>query len=471
MVNTTGRTWHRVRFALELDIVRPDLDADADGIASYNDLCPAEPERFNGIDDDDGCPERGRVVTPPRDTEILQRVLFKPGRATLDKAGAADIDRVVELLDRYPTLLVVDVEGHTDRLEPRAQALSEARARTVRDALIAHGAEPDRLVAVGRGSDTPHEGGKRELDRRVVFVVRKRGDEDATVGAAQPPEVALLPDSAVQRTIRPPTRRGTAKHTTQGPGTVSGSDSGLVSAAPDHELRVTFLRAPIAATRVPLWSPGEPELRGGVRLTNHTDAALPPGRIELVAAAGTALLGTGELAIAPLEPGETAMIGYASAGKASITRDVAERVHAGRIIALQVGFTTVEKQLVRATTFENRGREVIFVLHKKGPTRIAVQLPAGTVDVGDAWWIPVAPGKLVVEEREIRRHQVRLLDALPRETEPYLADPTLPPAIAQGLRDAMALRTALLAFTAREPEHYAGRAKLRALLATLRLGP
>jgi hypothetical protein len=37
-------------------------DRDGDGIADADDRCPDEPETFNGQDDDDGCPDRGRVV-------------------------------------------------------------------------------------------------------------------------------------------------------------------------------------------------------------------------------------------------------------------------------------------------------------------------------------------------------------------------------------------------------------------------
>ena len=32
-------------------------DADGDGFADYADLCPTQPETFNGIDDKDGCPD------------------------------------------------------------------------------------------------------------------------------------------------------------------------------------------------------------------------------------------------------------------------------------------------------------------------------------------------------------------------------------------------------------------------------
>ncbi|MDO8617158.1 MAG: SdrD B-like domain-containing protein [Dehalococcoidia bacterium] len=39
-------------------------DSDGDGIADVDDVCPNEPEDFDGFEDDDGCPEPGVPVTP-----------------------------------------------------------------------------------------------------------------------------------------------------------------------------------------------------------------------------------------------------------------------------------------------------------------------------------------------------------------------------------------------------------------------
>jgi hypothetical protein len=33
---------------------------DADRILDANDKCPMEPETYNGLDDEDGCPDRSR---------------------------------------------------------------------------------------------------------------------------------------------------------------------------------------------------------------------------------------------------------------------------------------------------------------------------------------------------------------------------------------------------------------------------
>jgi hypothetical protein len=44
-------------------------DRDNDGIPDEVDKCPDDPESFNGVDDEDGCPDRGRVVLADKDAE------------------------------------------------------------------------------------------------------------------------------------------------------------------------------------------------------------------------------------------------------------------------------------------------------------------------------------------------------------------------------------------------------------------
>jgi OOP family OmpA-OmpF porin len=67
------------------------------------------------------------------------------------------------------------VEGHTDNIGSRDYniGLSERRAQSVADWLIANGVDTDRITTVGRGLDFPvapndtEEG--RQLNRRVVI--------------------------------------------------------------------------------------------------------------------------------------------------------------------------------------------------------------------------------------------------------------------------------------------------------------
>jgi outer membrane protein OmpA-like peptidoglycan-associated protein len=84
---------------------------------------------------------------------------------------------VVDIMKQNPDIRKVRVEGHTDSKGSDAYniKLSQRRANAVRDYLIAHGVEADRLVAVGYGETRPvadngtAEG--RARNRRVEFTI------------------------------------------------------------------------------------------------------------------------------------------------------------------------------------------------------------------------------------------------------------------------------------------------------------
>ncbi|MCB1740003.1 MAG: OmpA family protein [Gammaproteobacteria bacterium] len=89
--------------------------------------------------------------------------------AALDELGQALRDQLSDA--------VLLIQGHADSTGPRAynQALSERRARAVRDFLIERFAlDPVRLQVEGKGEDVPIASNRtaagRQLNRRVVFV-------------------------------------------------------------------------------------------------------------------------------------------------------------------------------------------------------------------------------------------------------------------------------------------------------------
>ena len=116
-----------------------------------------------------------------RDIEVL--VLTFQGDFWFDfdsavlKAGAYDeIDRVAAILNRYPETSI-RIEGHTDSIgnENYNQELSERRAISVKNALVAKGVTESRLQTIGFGeakpiADNNTEGG-RQLNRRVEIVI------------------------------------------------------------------------------------------------------------------------------------------------------------------------------------------------------------------------------------------------------------------------------------------------------------
>ncbi len=105
----------------------------------------------------------------------LEPILFAAGRAQLDPLSFATLDRVIEVL--ATSTAKVTVEGHTDSSgDPLLnQDLSQGRARSVVNYLVANGIDEDRLEATGFGSENPvadnaTEAG-RALNRRIEFAL------------------------------------------------------------------------------------------------------------------------------------------------------------------------------------------------------------------------------------------------------------------------------------------------------------
>jgi outer membrane protein OmpA-like peptidoglycan-associated protein len=102
----------------------------------------------------------------------LTGVYFDSGSAVLLRGSEIAIADAAALLEREAAWEIT-VEGHTDSVDDDAanQALSEARAAAVRDALIAAGVAAERLTAVGFGEMEPVESNEtiegRAHNRRV----------------------------------------------------------------------------------------------------------------------------------------------------------------------------------------------------------------------------------------------------------------------------------------------------------------
>ena len=86
------------------------------------------------------------------------------------------MDEIVTLLKEHPNV-IVEIQGHTDDVGSEAfnLKLSQKRAEAVRQYLIDHGIEPDRLIAKGYGESKPlvpnTSPENRAKNRRVEFVI------------------------------------------------------------------------------------------------------------------------------------------------------------------------------------------------------------------------------------------------------------------------------------------------------------
>ena len=170
-------------------VPRPN-DRDGDGIPDADDACPDQP----GPRENHGCPVtiRQRVVVSATKIRILEKILFTSGRAQINPRSYGVLDQVAAVLNSHPDLLVVRVEGHTDRVGSPARnlALSQARAEVVAAYLEAKGVDSRRLRAKGFGLTRPIASNRtaagRAANRRVAFSVLKMRAK--TIEAQRPPD-------------------------------------------------------------------------------------------------------------------------------------------------------------------------------------------------------------------------------------------------------------------------------------------
>lgn len=107
---------------------------------------------------------------------FLEPILFDKGSTTISPASQATVQRVAGIAKRYAGL-TIEVQGHTDSEgnPDRNLTLSEQRAASVLDALVALGVPAADLTSRGFGSTelvTDADGNELpELSRRVVFGV------------------------------------------------------------------------------------------------------------------------------------------------------------------------------------------------------------------------------------------------------------------------------------------------------------
>jgi OOP family OmpA-OmpF porin len=180
-------------------------DADGDGVADGDDTCPNEagPAANSGcpwpdadgdsvLDKDDKCPNVAgevaldgcpRVVPTAAVMKTLndyaKTILFNTGKASIQDQSEAVLVNITAILKEYPESKF-HIDGYTDSVGAKTsnQLLSERRANTVRDFLIANGIGADRLNSRGFGEANPIDNNKtrngRKNNRRVEVVLIPR---------------------------------------------------------------------------------------------------------------------------------------------------------------------------------------------------------------------------------------------------------------------------------------------------------
>ena len=173
-------------------------DSDGDGVAdnvdkcpdkvgdASNNGCPLDDSDGDGIPDkDDSCPNdageaanNGCPVVPQSLIDFLQgdksTLLFSASSSKISDDSKMKLDELNAILSNYSNISIV-IEGHasSDGSEAYNQKLSERRAKSVKDALIALGVNGSRLATEAYGETRPISNNKtvggRKANRRVKF--------------------------------------------------------------------------------------------------------------------------------------------------------------------------------------------------------------------------------------------------------------------------------------------------------------
>ena len=134
---------------------------------------------------------RGLVIS-------LSDVLFDVNSATLRGGAASNVQKISQILNQYPDYKI-SVEGHTDSQgsDSYNQQLSQRRAASVLDALVAGGVAADRISSQGFGESQPVASNDtpagRQQNRRVEVIVLGAGKvadavRGGTGGGTTPPQ-------------------------------------------------------------------------------------------------------------------------------------------------------------------------------------------------------------------------------------------------------------------------------------------
>ena len=137
----------------------------------------------------------------------LSDILFETGKSTLRPGAAANVRQISTILNQYSDYKI-SVEGHTDSRGSDAlnNRLSQDRAASVRDALVAGGVAADRITSQGFGeaqpvADNATDAG-RQQNRRVEVIVLGAG----TLADAARRDSTVRSDSTARNDSTPPSR-------------------------------------------------------------------------------------------------------------------------------------------------------------------------------------------------------------------------------------------------------------------------
>ncbi len=107
------------------------------------------------------------VDAKPGAKVVLRNIFFDTGKSDLRSESTSELLRLVKLLNENPAIKI-EISGHTDNIGDAKinQALSESRAISVMNFLIANGIAKTRLLSKGYGSTQPLDSNDTEAGRQ-----------------------------------------------------------------------------------------------------------------------------------------------------------------------------------------------------------------------------------------------------------------------------------------------------------------
>jgi outer membrane protein OmpA-like peptidoglycan-associated protein len=127
-------------------------------------------------------PRRSLVSLRAREIIIRRQVNFATDSAEILPDSTPLLTEIADVLLRNPDIRRVEIQGHTDSVgdDSHNMDLSQRRADSVRQWLVAAGVEPERLTSQGYGETRPLvpniTAGNRARNRRVQFMITERGE-------------------------------------------------------------------------------------------------------------------------------------------------------------------------------------------------------------------------------------------------------------------------------------------------------
>ena len=121
------------------------------------------------------------TLSPISRPVTMENIFYEFGRWELTKASEAELQKLVKLLNDNPNI-TIELSAHTDLVGNEAfnQELSQKRAQSCCDFLVAHGIEKERLTPVGYGKTKPVVADKA-LNKKYPFIPVEQALDEAFI--------------------------------------------------------------------------------------------------------------------------------------------------------------------------------------------------------------------------------------------------------------------------------------------------